>query len=418
MSEHFAHVSLLERDRLPQRPGPRKGVPQGRHMHILMARGRLGLKALVPKVGAALAAAGVRTFDFAQDTRLWLPAGWMPRFRSQVEVYACSRDLLEWVLRSCVLSRRNIEVVTNTRVVGLVESASGKRVAGVRLPTGTLDADLVIDASGRGSLAPQWLRELGCEVPSKTVVEAPINYASRWYERPAGFEADWRLLGVSPRYPDTLRSGTIYQVEDRRWNVLLLGLDGEEVPTDEQGFLAFAGQLATPELRDALEGARPSSPIRSYRNNHNRVWHFERLEDPPQGFIVLGDAACALNPYFGLGMTSATLAALALREQFRYHEAEGDWADFTTKAQACIAAATADAWNIATNQHLRWPVDMPEAGRPPLGWYVHQLTKRAVEDVEVARTLLQVMHMLAQPAALFTPEIQSRVHASADRPTA
>ena len=43
LSDFYAVVTVLERDAFPQSDIPRKGVPQGRHAHGLLARGRIAL---------------------------------------------------------------------------------------------------------------------------------------------------------------------------------------------------------------------------------------------------------------------------------------------------------------------------------------------------------------------------------------
>jgi pimeloyl-ACP methyl ester carboxylesterase len=48
LADHFDEVTVLERDALPDSPDPRKGVPQGRHTHGLLARGREVLEQSFP----------------------------------------------------------------------------------------------------------------------------------------------------------------------------------------------------------------------------------------------------------------------------------------------------------------------------------------------------------------------------------
>ena len=40
LADHFARVTIVERDRFPDQPEFRKGVPQSRHLHALLERGR------------------------------------------------------------------------------------------------------------------------------------------------------------------------------------------------------------------------------------------------------------------------------------------------------------------------------------------------------------------------------------------
>ena len=405
----FDTVTILDSDRLPDRPGPRSGVPQGRHLHILMARGLRAFEALLPGLREQLSSAGAGILDFAADAEICLPTGWMPRFKSGIEVHACTRDLLEWTLRRRVTSNERIRVLPGRQVTGLLTD-DAREVIGVQSIEGPLFADVIIDASGRASKTPEWLAAIGRSSVSETVVDAPIDYGSRWFAIPPEHQPDCALLAISPRYPGIRRGGTLQRVEGDRWNVLLLGLDGEEVPTDEAGFLEFARGLASPRIHQALAPSRPLSPVHRYRNNRNRLRHYERMPDWPRTMLALGDAVCARQPYAGLGMTACALGALALRDQLRQCVSAGDWSTLARDFQARLAVVNQSVWEIATNQHLRWPND--DSGphpRPPLHIYLDGLMRLAVRDPKVATTVLEVMHMLAPPAALFTPRLQRRV---------
>ena len=425
-AESFRRVTILDRDRFPAEAGPRDCVPQGRHVHMLMARGLRTFEELVPGFSARLSAAGAELLDFAQDVAMHLPVGWMPRFRSGIQIHACSRDLLEHTLRRCVLESAptghgRIELQPERHVLGLVAAENPRKITGVRTADGIVEADFVIEAGGRASRAREWLQSLGLPRVEETVIEAPIDYASRWLEMPAGSTAlerntpDWKILAVSPRYPDNRRSGTLSRAEGGCWNILLLGLDGELVPDDDAGFLDFARALVVPELYQVLRHARPVSPIHRYRNNHNRIRHFERLDGWPQGLVVLGDAACALSPYAGLGMTCASLAVLELRDHLRRGADEDP--ELAGRVQRRLAGVHEEAWRIATRRHLQWPEDAaPGPARPPLELYLPRLLQRTLHDRQIGQAFLEVMHMLRPARDLFAPEFVAQVMGTPEHP--
>ncbi len=106
-----------------------------------------------------------------------------------------------------------------------------------------LFADLVVDASGRGSKAPQWLKALGYMPSPETAVDASPGYASRIYEIPSGFQADWKAVYIQTSPPFRTRGGVLYPIEGNRWIVSLNGMMADYPPDDEAGFLEFVRSL-------------------------------------------------------------------------------------------------------------------------------------------------------------------------------
>ena len=178
----------------------------------------------------------------------------------------------------------------------------------------TLAADLVVDATDRKSRAPEWLESLGYGATPESLIESAIGYASRWYRRPAGFDAEWSGLIVNGRPPGLPFAGLILPVEDDVWTVSVGGFAGHYPEVTEEGFLDVARGLAVPDLYDAIRDAEPLTPVYGYRTPTNRLRHFERLRRWPEGLIVTGDAVCAFNPIYGQGMTVSAIDAEVLAE--------------------------------------------------------------------------------------------------------
>ncbi len=414
LADEFETVTVLERDGLPAAPGPRKGVPQARHAHVLLQRGQLLLERLFPGLAHDLAAAGAPVVDAAGDLAWLTPAGWAARFRSGIPMLAASRDLLEWSVRRRVAALPGVRFVEEVDVTGLIPDPAGDGIIGVwvrrRKPAEgqpaeeRLEADLVVDASGRGSRAPQWLEGLGYGRVEETVVKSHLGYASRLYERPDGADADWKALYVQAKGSGSTRGGLIVPTEGGRWMVTLSGRGGEQPPTDEAGFLEFARSLHSPELYRALKDAKPLSSIVGFRGAENRLRHFERMKRWPERFVVLGDAACAFNPVYGQGMTTAALAAIALGECLSRRR-HGNLVGLARRFQRELAKVTSVPWLLATGEDFRY--DTARA-RPGWGtrlkhWYFDQVMRLSTKDAGARRLFLEVTHLLKTPAALFSP---------------
>ena len=80
LADHFDCVTLLERDHFPETPTARKGLPQGRHVHVLLERGRMALERLLPGLTDGAGAAGAELLDATRDLASLSPYGWYVRF--------------------------------------------------------------------------------------------------------------------------------------------------------------------------------------------------------------------------------------------------------------------------------------------------------------------------------------------------
>jgi 2-polyprenyl-6-methoxyphenol hydroxylase-like FAD-dependent oxidoreductase len=190
-------VLVIERDRRADVESPedafagwmRPGASQFQHSHAFLARARLVLLAHLPDVLDRLRAEGVPEMPLAETTPpgLRLP----PRADDEdVVLLACRRATLEWALRESVRAWPNVELREGARVAaleGVGHDGGRPRVTGVRLADGTaVPADLVVDATGRRSRAPEWLAALGAPRPEEQEGDAGLVYFTRFYRRASG----------------------------------------------------------------------------------------------------------------------------------------------------------------------------------------------------------------------------------------
>ena len=426
LTDHVERVTVIERDALPAGAEHRTGVPQGRQLHILLARGRQVIEGFFPGYREQLLAAGAVPVQVPADVLVLGPAGLLDRRATGWEALSASRLLVEASVRSRLRELPGITFLERHEVTGLVASRDGRGVRGVEVRSrdagsggsADLEAELVVDASGRGSRAAAWLAGLGYPGAALSEVDPNIAYASRMYRIPDGFSADWRAVMLSSQPPSMPRTGYLFPIEGGRWMVSMVGTAGQHPPTDDDGWRAFARSLRSPVIADALAGAEPLAPVRGHRGTANRQWHVERMARWPERFVVLGDAVCAFNPVYGQGMSTAAVAAETLdgclAEHLRDHSGT-DLDGLAVRFQRRLARRNASPWTLSTGEDLRFPTTTGMRAGPVLRAqhrYLDRLALAATTDTAVAEAYLRVVGMLDEPTVLFRP----RVLVSALRP--
>jgi 2-polyprenyl-6-methoxyphenol hydroxylase-like FAD-dependent oxidoreductase len=420
LAGHFEHVTVVDRDQLPDRPGFRRGVPQSRHLHVLLGRGLECLEQLFPGFEADLVAAGAPVVEGSES--LWLnAAGWCRRYPSPIRLLGASRELIEWHARTRVTGLDNVRLLAGCGAVGLLADPDKDAVTGVRLrshsgpaavtgPDTDVPADFVVDASGRGSRAPRWLAALGYQPPTQTSISALLGYASRQYKIPAGFQADWRMLVINAKPPGNARTGALVPIEGGRWMVALIGAGRDHPPADDTGFLEFARGLRSPLLYETIKAAEPVSPVYRYRNTDNQRRQFERLRRWPERFVVVGDAGCTFNPIYAQGMTVTAMTAVALDHLLAEHRRRpgADPSALARQFQRQVARTSAGAWTMATSEDLRYP--WTEGGRLDLPTrLMHRYADRVLEvangNPKVNTAFVNVVNLRHPPTSLFRPRV-------------
>jgi 2-polyprenyl-6-methoxyphenol hydroxylase-like FAD-dependent oxidoreductase len=416
LADHVDQVTVVDRDDLPAEPGHRTGVPQSRHAHALLPRGAEILERLLPGLVGGLVADGAFATGSPTAMRMVTPAGPLPPVPSESGFVGFSRPLLEWHVRARVAALGNVTVRPRHDVLGPVSDGAVDRAAVVGAAvrcrdtgeSSVLPADLVVDATGRGSRAPRWLVELGCGPVPEETVDSGIGYATRWFDRPADWSGPWDAAVVNGRVPDVPRVGLVLPVEGNRWTITVGGLAGTFPPLDESGFLDYARTLTDPCVATAIEAGTPVTPVRTAHTPVSRLRHFERLRRWPRGFLVTGDAVCAFNPIYGQGMTVSAMDALVLDAELR-----SDRPDLEGRFRRALAAEVAGVWSIASGEDLRWGVGSsgvrPRRGSTLLRSYVDRVQRRAVVDPVVAGAWGEVVGLLSRPSTLLRPSIAARV---------
>ena len=406
LADHFAEVILVERDPLPGAAEPHKGVPQGRHAHGLLGKGEEILHKLFPDLRQDLIEQGAVVVDASRDVR-WLQGGaWKASFDSGINLYFCSRPLLEWRVRTHLLRHANVTLRDGLGARGFLWNDAKTRVVGLQTDEGDLTADLVVDATGRGSRTPEWLENAGVGKVAISSITTNVSYATRVYQKPAQGGPDWKFLLQLSSAP-TRRLGWLGPMEGDRWICTLVGYHGESAPTEEVGYMAYAKSLPVPDLYDAISIATPVSDIVPFRSPVSLRRHYDRMERFPDGLAVTGDAACCFNPVYGQGMTAAALGAEALAAALSEQAARkpGDMAGLSRAFQKKQAAATQAPWMTVATEDFRYAETTGDRlpGTGFLHWYFGRLHKLMATDQELCRTFIEVVQMNRPATDLLAP---------------
>lgn len=411
LSDHFHHVTIVERDLLTDRAEPRKGAPQSAHAHGLLAGGYRVMDRYFPGMMQELHEQGAPFGDTVGDF-LWFQYGhWKLRHESGLRGITVSRPCLEAAIRHRVKQLRNVTFLEEISGIRPIWDAQAGRVIGLTVRRCNLNveehlaADLVVDATGKGSRSPQWLDEWGFGRPQPVTVTVNVGYATRVFERRPG-DLFGSMGAIVSGAPTSVRYAAVLAAEGNRWVITLVGSVGDYPPTDESGWMQFAASLPVPAVYELASKARPLTQITSYRFPANQRRLYERMTRFPEGHLVIGDALCSFNPIYGQGMSVAALEAQALDEELA-GGIYGLASHFYRRARTIIDIP----WAIATGEDLRIPL---VEGKRPIGFgimsrYLERLHAVAAEDRIVCRQFMTVLNLLASPASLLSPRIAWRV---------
>jgi 2-polyprenyl-6-methoxyphenol hydroxylase-like FAD-dependent oxidoreductase len=413
LSRHFGKVTIIERDQLPAEAAPRSGTPQAQHAHALLAGGLKALQTLFPGFENDLVEAGAVKIRTGKDIQ-WERPGFdpFPIRDLGIGVFCMSRPLLEVVTRRRVQQSPNINICERARVTGLVASRDAMRVEAVRYdsedgPGVTLEADLIVEASGRCGLTLKLLEELSLLKPEETEIGMDQAYASIVVERPINRNAEWLGNIILPLAPASSRGALLFPIEKQRWLLSIGGNHGDVPPGDRAGFMDFVRSLRTSTIYDAVRDARPLTDIVRYQLPCSTRRHFERVESFPAGLLAIGDALCRFNPVFGQGMSVAAQEAVILDRLLAAGVPKERLArDFFAAIQDTLAAP----WGVAVSDFVYpatrgvRPADLAQRLQ-----YGVALTKLAAQDPEVHRLTAEVSQLLKPQAALREPALAARV---------
>ncbi|MFO7681363.1 MAG: FAD-dependent monooxygenase [Chloroflexota bacterium] len=412
LSEHFEQVTLLERDTFPAAGENRKGVPQGRHAHAVLARGLQIMEGYFPGLIDRLVSLGADYGDVSEKARWFHEGGYHQPTHSGVNAINVSRPLLEAEVRARVLALPNVQAMEGCDVLGLLPTPDKERVSGVRIirrkagsAEESLTADLVVDASGRGSRTPAWLEEMGYERPLEEAVKVGITYTSCQYRRKPEHIPGVNAL-VMAASPENQRVGVLLSMEGNRWILTVAGYLSAQATPGHAGLLEYVRGLDDPAIYQVIKDAEPLTEPATHKIPSNLRRRYDRLTRFPQGYLVMGDALVSFNPVYAQGMSVAAMEAAALDDCLARGEVR--LAERFFKQAAKIIDIP---WGTAVGNDLRFPeVEGPRNGMVRfINWYISKLHHAAQHDAVVSVAFLKVVNLVEPPPSVMHPRIMWRV---------
>ncbi|MGW5539231.1 FAD-dependent monooxygenase [Streptomyces sp. NPDC004009] len=415
LAEPTLRIHVLDRDELPQGPENRRGVPQGRHAHLLMAGGLSAMEELFPVgVRDRLLKAGAHEIALGNGMLALTPdGGWFHRWkRSGPHMITCTRALTDWVLRRILLETRPGVSFHRATVEGFLGDA--RQVGGVRVGQDAeaglgpeLEADIVVDASGRGSGSLAWLAGIGISGIEEKKIDSGLTNATRIYRTPAGAESfPLTLVQANPYNGRPGRSAMVLPIEGNRWMVSAAGTRGGEPPRDPEGFLDYALTLPHPIVGRLISGAEPLTDVAVSRGHStdNSRRYLEKAGHWPERLIVLGDALATFNPAYGQGMSVAALGARVLAREVGRHGLTGP--GLSRRVLRGAARHVDTAWATAVGVDVLYPDVVgarPRAADRVAAWYTNRLTRAATGTYEAASALWDVTSLTTPATRALRP---------------
>jgi 2-polyprenyl-6-methoxyphenol hydroxylase-like FAD-dependent oxidoreductase len=413
LADAYDEVLIVDRDVLVGVDGPRRSCPQGRHINGLLARGQEAMEELYPGITEELFADGVPTGDLAGSVRWYFHGRRIRQRNAGLVCVAASRPMLEKHIRERTQAFANIVFVERHDILGLETTPDRGRITGVRVQrlgeddtAHVITADLVVDATGRGSRTPIWLEDLGYGRVEEERKKIGLGYVTQHYRLTKDlYHGD---LSINPVASPELPRGAIFTKTDgNRVELTTYGLLGDHPPTDQQGLYDWVKTLACPDIWEALQHAEPLDEPVAFRFPTTLRRHYEDLDRLPDGLLVTGDAVCCFNPVYAQGMTVAALGALTLRDHLHTGASPQPKEYFRDLARDVIDAP----WEMTNTVDLSYPG--VEGKRTPqvraAQAYLSLVQAAATRDGAVAAAYMRSAGLVEKPDSLMRPKILFRV---------
>ncbi len=321
-------VTVVERDPAPPPPEPaeawgaweRRGVNQFRLPHYLQPRCRSIFERELPGAADALDAAGARRFDMIGSIPDFVTGGRRAGDEDLVTLTA-RRPVAEAALASVAESTDGVAVRRGSAVRALrtgTPSAPGvPHVTGVTLEDGDeLDADLVVDATGRRSPLGGWVTSAGGRPPAEEGDDSGFAYYGRHFRSDDG-ELPPILGGLVQHYGSI--SALTLPADNGTWSVVVVAAGADAAMRTLRDPARWSRTVRSlPLVAHWLDGEPIDETVAVMAKIEDRRRSLV-VDDGPvvTGVVPVGDSWACTNPSLGRGAAIGLVHALALRDLLR-----------------------------------------------------------------------------------------------------
>jgi 2-polyprenyl-6-methoxyphenol hydroxylase-like FAD-dependent oxidoreductase len=414
LADAYDEVQIVDRDKLVGVKGPRKTCPQTYQANGLQARGGQILEELFPGMTDELVEAGVPKGDLSGLCRWYAQGLRLKQAWGDLQTLGVTRPVLEWHIRERVQKIPNVSFVEQHDILGVTTTADKSRVTGARVQARgeknerVIEADLVVDATGRGSRTPVWLEELGYQRPPEERKKIDLVYVTQHFRvrEPAnGFDGHVAINQIA--HPAAPRGNVFFPVEDNMIELTTYGLLGDQPPTDQEALYEWLKSLPAKDVYETLRYADPVDKPVLFRFPTTLRRHYQKLERLPFGLLVTGDAVTCFNPVYAQGMSVAAMCALVLRQHLHSGAAPVPQDYFRDLAKDAIDAP----WEMTNTVDLSFPgVKGERSLKVKIGnWFLKKMQVAATRDDKVVVAYFRAAGLVATPESLMKPGLMLRV---------
>jgi 2-polyprenyl-6-methoxyphenol hydroxylase-like FAD-dependent oxidoreductase len=385
LADHYASVTVLDKDPNIGSASPRPGAVQGAHLHVLLKRGQEILFSLFPTIEAELQNFGCAIIDWAQDTEWENRMGRFPMYESNIKTLSMSRPLLEKLIYSKIKMKTNVYFHNNT--IENFVTING-RVTAVQTRAGeSFPVDFLAIAAGHHFPVQKYFPFVDIVAKTRST-PIGITYRSQIFETKSLTFTQSKQYYYQLSPPEDTLGAVICPIENNLSIATIIQYGSNEIKKmSADDFFQLAKKIPGDRFSKIIQNGSASSSVAIFQKSTMHIRPFHKMKGLPNNLIVMGDIFCSLNPVFGQGMTVALEQSLILK-------------DLLMKNSLCPVQFHKLSYKVA-----RLPYSLSKIGSNVKNSfskrYLHRFLVRCQKSKVLHQRFLNVLHLRASFLTLF-----------------